>query len=310
MTAKRVQIKGYTMILTAASLWGISSTVAQPILKGGISADWLVTMRMLISGILLIALGLWKKGEAVWAIWRDAKSRLPLLIFAILGILGSQYTFFYSIQEGNAATATLLQYLGPAFIMLYVAIRDRRIPAVREFLALFLALFGTFLLVTGGSFQGLQVPTDAVFWGIASAVTLAIYTLQPVKLLERWGSIVVVGWGFIIGGTALTLVNSPFQQEIDFSVSTMISILFIILFGTLLPYYLFIDSLRLIKPAEASIISTAEPFSAVLASILWLKVAFGWGESFGGIFILMAVVILAVKPKENKVKAQIESPSA
>jgi hypothetical protein len=48
----------------------------------------------------------------------------------------------------------------------------------------------------------------------------------------------------------------------------------------------------------------------VLASILWLKVAFGWGESFGGIFILMAVVILAVKPKENKVKAQIESPSA
>jgi hypothetical protein len=39
-------------------------------------------------------------------------------------------------------------------------------------------------------------------------------------------------------------------------------------------------------------------------------VAFGWGESFGGIFILMAVVILAVKPKENKVKAQIESPSA
>jgi drug/metabolite transporter (DMT)-like permease len=66
----------------------------------------------------------------------------------------------------------------------------------------------------------------------------------------------------------------------------------------------------LIKPAEASIISTAEPFSAVLASILWLKVAFGWGESFGGIFILMAVVILAVKPKENKVKAQIESPSA
>lgn len=301
------------MIITAAALWGFSGTVAQYVFQNGVLPGTMVTVRMLGSGILLLLLGTLQQQTFVWAIWKSKQDRFKVIVFGLIGILGSQYTFFEAIDKGNAAAAALLQYMGPLFIMLYVAMRLRKMPNVNEFFALFLALFGTALLVTNGSFHTLNVPMEAVIWGLTSAITLAIYTLYPVNLLGKWGSVNVVGWGMIIGAIAIAFVHPPweiFEQITSFN--TGFFVVFIIIFGTLVPYYLFIDSLRTIQPSEASIIACAEPLAAVVASIVWLNVPFGLIQSFGGLSILVAVVLLALKSQKKSVttvKASIKTNS-
>lgn len=298
------------MIILAAALWGFSGTVAQHVFQQGVQPGSLVTIRMLGAGILLLTIGMLQNQKSIWTIWQSATARIKVVIFGLIGILGSQFTFFEAIDKGNAAAAALLQYLGPLFIMIYVAMRLRKMPSSKEFLALFLALAGTALLVTNGSLTTLNIPFTAVAWGLTSAITLAFYTLYPVQLLATWGSINVVGWGMLVGGITLSFIHPPWEivGQVN-SASTVFFVIFIVVFGTLVPYYLFIDSLRLIQPAEASIIACAEPLAAVIASIVWLNVPFGLIQSLGGLSIMVAVILLALKPKEgNRAVQSVSEP--
>jgi drug/metabolite transporter (DMT)-like permease len=290
--------KGMLMVLIGATAWGLSGTVAQYLFQeAGFRVGWLVTVRLILAGILLLAIVANRTSlKKVFSVWIKPKDRIQLIIFGIIGMLAVQYTYFASIDLGNAATATLLQYLGPLFITVYVAVRFLKLPTVLETISVFLALLGVFLLVTNGSLDRLTVPTSAILWGLASAVALAFYTLYPSQLLKEWGAAIVVGWGMVIGGIGLSLINPPWQMEgQEWSMMNFLFVAFVIIFGTLLAFYLYLESLRYITPVETSLIASAEPLAAAVASIVWLQIPFGIFEMLGGICIITTVTILSLR---------------
>lgn len=308
--------KGITMVVAGSVCWGLSGTVAQMLFQHeGFQPGWLVSVRMTLSGLLLLLLGLLQPNkQQIWQVWKTPKDAIQLIVFGLIGMLGVQYTYFAAIQEANAATATLLQYSSPVMIVLYLAMRLRQIPLPRELTALLLAMLGTFLLVTSGSFDQLSITGAALFWGLASAVTAAFYSLYPAQLLQKFSSAVIVGWGMLIGGIGLSLINPPWQVHgQNWSPTTILAVAFIIVFGTLIAFYLYLDSLRFITASEASVLASAEPLSAAVASILWLHVPFGIYEILGGLCIIGTVVTLSWKPlKQRKTirTVKAESPQA
>ena len=302
MNTAMKRYKGIMMIIVGAALWGVSGIVAQLLFeKEGFRPGWLVTVRMMMSGLLLL---LWIAARSgpreIWQIWRHKEDRIRLIVFAVIGMVGVQYTYFVAVDRGDAATATLLQYLGPIFITVYVAWKCRRLPNRWELSALGLALIGAFLLITDGSLKGLTMPVDAFVWGIISALAAAFYTVYPVRLLARWNSAVIVGWSMVIGGAALSIFNPVWDVTgQSWSLVSASYVGFVVLFGTLVPFYLFIESLRHITATEASVLSSAEPLAAVILSCLWLHVAFGLFQGIGGVCIIATVTLLAVKKPEE-----------
>jgi drug/metabolite transporter (DMT)-like permease len=296
------RIKGIVMVLAGASLWGISGTVAQVLFqREQIVPGWLVTVRLLLSGILLLGLASFRR-DRIFEVWSRPRDRFSILIFSLIGLTGVQYTYFASIEAGNATVATLLQYLGPAFITLYLALRFRRWPHGKDWLALALAMAGTFLLVTDGSTEGLTVPPSAVVWGLLNALTAAFYTVYPVELIKRWGSQVTVGWGMVIGGIVLSAVFPPWDPGVKtLSLLAVGLTAFVVLFGTLISFYLYLESLRFISPSEAGILGSAEPLSAALMAVLWLHHTPGLWEIAGGLLIISTVALLsAPEPKRKR----------
>lgn len=298
------RIRGFSMVLAASLLWGVSGTVAQSLLQYyHFTTDWLVAARLLLSGVMLLLLSLaGEKRQNVWKIFSSGADFGKLVIFALLGLLAVQYTYFASIELGNAATATLLQYLGPVFLTGYLVVRNRRLPSLAQMLALVLALLGTFLLITNGNPGSLSISTGAVLWGLASAVALAFYTLYPKPLLDRWGSTVVLGWGMLIGGIGLCLLTQPWQATNQiWTVQSALAVLFLVLFGTLIAFYLYLDSMRFILPSETSVLACAEPLSAVVATVVWLHVPFGFFEWLGA-FCIVGTIFALANHKEKKVE--------
>ena len=50
------------------------------------------------------------------------QEKLPaLLAYAILGIFSVQYFFYLCVEYSNAATATILQFISPVFILFTIA---------------------------------------------------------------------------------------------------------------------------------------------------------------------------------------------
>ena len=295
------RIKGIMLVITGAMLWGISGTVAQYLFqKKGFSPEWLVVIRLLVSGLILLLYAFMKGNPNIWKIWRSKHDSLSLILFSILGMLGVQYTYFAAIKYGNAPTATILQYLSPVIITGYLAIRTKKNPNLQEIIAIGLAMLGTFFIITKGTIHSLSISKLALFWGISSAFTAAFYTLHPRSLLIKWGSILVVGWGMLIGGIAFSFIHQPWNCTGEWSITSIFAVIFVVLFGTLIAFYCYLESLKYIQPTEASVLSSVEPLSAAFLSVLWLHVPLDMPQLLGTVCIIVTIIILS-RAKNKKV---------
>ena len=288
------QMKGFVLAIVGATLWGVSGTFGQFLFQQrGVNVEWLISVRMLISGSLLLLFSASRDLKGTFAILNSKKDFLQLVVFGITGMVAVQYTYFAAIKHSNAATATILQFAGPVLIAIYLALKNRRWPRSLEVLSIGLAVFGTFLLVTHGDLSRLSISKTAFIMGIASALALAIYTLQPVKLLKKYDSGIIVGWGMLIGGIAFSFIKAPWHAEGIWDNYSFISAAFIIIFGTLIAFYTYLTAVKLIGGQKSSLLASAEPLSAALLSVIWLKVPFHTVDWIGGLCIISTVFILS-----------------
>lgn len=224
--------------------------------------------------------------------------RLSLIIFSLLGMLLVQYSYMASIAEGNAAVATLLQYLAPIYIIIWVIFRGHQRLHVSDVIAILLTIIGTLLLLTNGSFKGLSVPGIAIVWGIISGLSLAFYTLYARNLLRFYSSVTVVGWAMIIAGVCMNIIHPIWRVETqDWSAATLGVLGFSIIFGTTLAFWMFIKSLEYLEAKETTLLGTVEPLTAVVSSIIWLSIPFGLWQVIGMALILILVVYLSLVKK-------------
>lgn len=288
---------GIALALFAATLWGVSGTFGQYVFQDkNVGVSWMLTMRLLVSGVILFLYGQFTAGaKAMAAVWKDRRSMWHLILFSITGITAVQYTYFEAIKHSNAATATVLQYVAPVLIAVYLTLRYKRLPRPIELLAILLAVVGTILLVTHGQFNQLTITRTALFFGLASAVTLAIYTLQPISLIRKYGAVPVLAWGMLIGGLLSSFFTPPWEVSGQWDGGTYLATGFIILLGTAAAFLAYLNAVQLIGGQKASLLASVEPLSATLLAVVWLHVPFGILDWIGTICIISTVFLLSKK---------------
>lgn len=294
------RMKGLALVIMGTIFWGVGGTVSNELFKSySIEVNWLVTTRLLIAGLLLLTVQLFGKDRSqILKVWKHKRTATQLIIFGLVGMLGVQYTYMASIKYGNAAVATLLQNLSPVIIIIYLILRKQSVLTKRDVVIIVLSLVGCFFLLTNGSMTQLSVSTLAVFWGILSGVAAAFYTLYAVNLLEKYSSLVIVGWAMIIGGVALSFIHPAWQISFaDFTVKAFLYLTFVIIFGTMIAFWFFIASLQSLSPKETSLLGSLEPLSAVLTTVFWLKEPFGILQWVGAICIFGMILLLTFTKK-------------
>lgn len=297
---KYQKVPGLIMAISSAIFWGISGTCAQFLFEQkGFDPAWLVCWRMLIAGSILVLFSLSEPNRDTFRIWRKPMDVINLLLFSILGMVAVQFTYFYSISLSNAATATVLQYTGPLLVVAFYALKNRRWPILAEYASLILALIGTFLLVTHGSFDTLVISEAALFWGILSAVALAFYTIQPVGLLRSFTPATITGWGMLVGGLAFAPFTQPWEIQGIWDLEAVLAFGYIILFGSVLAFYFFLKSVTIIGATTASLLCSVEPLAAAGVAVVWLGIYFGPMDWLGTLFILITIVLLTLGTKKE-----------
>src|SRR5699024_3558890 len=179
---------GIIFVLLGASFWGIGGTASDYLFKHeNINVNWFVSARLVVSGLLLLGIQiLLSQKRTVFSVWKDRKNMLPLLIFSVFGMLLVQYSFMASVEVGNAAVATLLQYLAPIYILIWLIVRGYQKLQFSDVIIILLTVIGTLLLLTNGSFEALSVPRSAFFWGIITVILLACYDFYTSKMSLRY----------------------------------------------------------------------------------------------------------------------------
>lgn len=289
----RTNTKTFGIIITliAGICWGFSCACGQFLFDyKGVTSNWLVPIRLMLAGTMILVFLFVKSPGQVIAPWKNKRDAAEFLIFSFFGMTLCQYSYFMAIQHSNAGVATVLQYTGPALILIYVCLRARRKPRIYETGALILSLSGTFILATHGDVTTMALSDAALFWGVMAAITLAVYSVQPERIIHKYGSLLPVGWAMFLGGIVMNATFRPWTAKgIIIDLETVLALLGVVLFGTILAFSLYLKGMQLIGATDAAMISCVEPVAAVFFAVMWL------GETFMPIdFLGMALTIGAV----------------
>ena len=300
MTDKMRQntIKGVFCTVFGGILWGFSGTCGQYLFMNyGMDARWLTTVRMVGAGVILLFVGFLRERENMAAIWKDRKDVLRLILFAVCGLLFCQFAYMQAISYSNAGTATILQYTGPVMIMVITCVMSGKLPNKKEVTAIILALCGPFLLATHGDISSMVLTKEGLTWGLLAAVGVSLYTMLPVELIRKWGSIPVVGYAMLIGGLVLGIGGRVWNYAVPLDLSGAAAMAAIVLIGTVIAFTMYLSGVKEIGAVKGSMLSSTEPVSATVFMVLWLHSKFELIDLAGFVCILTTVFLLAKEEK-------------
>lgn len=287
--------KGTLFTVIAGIAWGLSGTSGQYLMAHGISALVLTNIRLIVAGLLLVLLSYIKSKEQFLAFLRDKSSLFSLLLFSLFGLFLNQLAYLSAIQETNAGTATVLQYVCPVGILAFTCIKDKVAPTIAEIISMILAIGGTFLIATHGQLDQLSMTPAGLFWGLFSALTYALYIILPIKLIQKWGSILVIGVGMAISGFVAVPFTGIIGARIPMSFDIFLAFAGIILIGTVFAYTAFLKGASMVGPVKSSLLASIEPISAVFFAFMIMGDVFYPVDFLGMAMILLAVIIISLK---------------
>ena len=299
MATKENRTAGILITLSGGMCWGLSGCFGQYLFQEkGITAEWLVTIRLTCAGLVLILLGLILTKRRMGDVWKQKADRNLLLLFAFAGMLTCQYTYFAAIQHSNAGTATVLQSLGPVVILAYICLRGKRLPTKLEAGAILFALLGVFLLSTHGDLSSMNISSLALFFGLSSAVSVAVYNMMSGGLLHRYGVYAIVGYAMLLAGIAMLLVVRPWRYDVVLDKGTVLATAGVVIVGTAIAFSLYLKGVSIVGPFMGSLLGMVEPVTAIIISLAFLGADFHIMDFIGFVMILGTVVALSLSKKE------------
>lgn len=295
---KRYEIIGIILTLLGATLWGVSGTSVQFVGNfRNMNLEWLLTMRLITAGLLTVLYGWIRQGNAVFNVFRNWRDTLGLVIFGVFGMALCQYTYFRSIVIAGAGIATVLQYLAPSMIIIYLLVRYGKRPSTGEIISVILALAGTICLMGNNGFSFESFRSDVLFWGLLSAVGVAVYSVSPVRLLATYGTIPIVGFGMLLSGLVAAVLFQQPHSYATWDVWTVVGCFNVVFLGTIVSFNAYLEGVKRIGAVSGSILSSIEPISAAFFGWALLGNQFNWVGILGMAMIIATVIIIALEKR-------------
>lgn len=285
--------KGYIFILLATIFWGISATIAKFLFTHEIETLILVQTRVTISAMIMLLYFLFFKRHLLSIRLKD------LYMFALVGIIGvagSNFTYYFTIQETNVATAILMQYMAPLLVLIYAAVSKEESLTWVKISAAIISVSGCYLAVTGDDLSLINISHIGLVTGVASAFCWAFTNVYLRHVLKHYRVWTVLVYSFLLASVFWLFFNSPSAiAEKHYSAQTWWTFTGFAMISILIPHTLYFNGLRHIAASRAIITGTFEPIVAIISSYIILNALLTPVQIVGAVLVITAILILQLK---------------
>ena len=295
--------RGYLCVMAAALMWASSGTAGKALFISGMAPFDLIQIRVTLSAIsILMVLGVF---------FRDMlKIRMKDVFYFV--VLGSgvmalcQSSYFMAISKIHVAAAILLQYMAPSLVALFSICFWKERLTVFKLLALMLSIAGCYLVVGGYNLKLLEMNTQGILWGLAAAVAFASYSLLGERGMHRYNPWTVHIYALLFASVTLNVVHTPFAYlSSSYSISQWMHIIYIVIFGTILPFGLYFVGISHIRSTRASITATLEPISAAVFAYIFVGEIFEPLQILGGACVIASIMLLQWQREHDDLSPEI-----
>jgi len=283
---------GYVYVVLAAGLWASSGSAVKFLFNSGISPFELVQLRTTISATMLF----------VWLVLTRrsllAIERKDLMYFPLLGIVlaAMQFTYLYSISRIHVAAAVLLQYQAPVLIAAYAIFFSRKKLSFFTLAAIFGAVAGCYLMVGAYNLDILSMNRAGIISGLASAVSFAFYSVRSEYGMHKYKPWTVLFYALFFAAVVWNILHPPFSAFLNsYGPSAWLWILFVGLFGTVLPFGLYNEGIKRISSTRASVTATLEPVMAGVIAYIFIGETMEPWQITGSALVIASILLLQIK---------------
>ena len=288
---------GYFYVALAAVLFAVSGTSAKFLFHSGITPYQLIQLRTTLAFTCLL----------IWlclrhsALLKISISDLPyFLALGVFGIGAAQFLYLFAISKINVAAAILLHYTGPVFVALYVVFVQRQKIGRISILAILGTLAGCYFVVGAYNLQLLELNRIGIISGLLAAVAFAIYSVLSEYGMRKYTPWTVLLYGMLFAALMWNILHPPLEAMLHrYSPVQWGWILFIGVFGTVLPFGLYFEGIKRIRPTPASITATLEPISAGVIASIFLGEVMGPLQIIGGLIVIVSIILLQLNKTDH-----------
>jgi drug/metabolite transporter (DMT)-like permease len=287
------------MYLLAAFLFALNGVIAKDALNAGFDPEHLTQLRN--AGAMLVLVGY------VAARHRDRfrveRRELPFLIaYGVIAFTLVQFLYFLTISRLTVGIGTLLAFLAPVIVALWLRFARKQVVGNRIWLAIGLTIVG--LALVAQVWQGATLDPVGVAAGLLCAVALAAYWLLGESGQQRRDAVSLTMWGFVFASITWAVVapwwtfpwpmlGTATEPLLPGAPGLPVWALMIwgVLLGTIAPFLLVLGSLRRLGAQRAGIVGTTEPLWAAIIGLALLGETISGVQAIGGLIVLAGVVV-------------------
>ncbi|MFZ0135576.1 MAG: EamA family transporter [Candidatus Sulfotelmatobacter sp.] len=299
-------LRGYLFIASAAFLWGVSATLGRAVFTGKLPLggtalrpiDPLILSQTRTTFSLLVLLPLLVASQGWQRIKLPARDLAYCFLLGTLGVAVSNYFYYVGIQRTNVATAIIVQYTAPVWVLFYVVARGQQKLSLQKVVAVAMAVAGIALVigVVGiklSDGRGLRLDSYGLIAALLASFSFAFYNVGGHRILAHYDRWRVLVWTLTAAAAFWLVVNPPWRilaahyapaQWLFLFIFSMISVL-----GAFSLYFL---GLQYLEPTRAIIASCLEPVFSILLAALLLGEVLRPVQTVGIAFVLAAIVIV------------------
>ena len=293
--------RGYILIAGAAFLWAASANLAKAAFAGGwipglrpVDVLTLTQMRSTVSFVLLLP-ALWMlRGRKSLVLERGALLRCLLL--GAIGVAGSNFFYYYAISKTSVATAIVVQYMAPVYVLLIrVAMGEEKFSRYRV-AAVVSAVAGCALVVGIGSGVDLRGNMVGIVAAQAAAWSFTLSNIGGGRLTARHDPFLVMLYS-MLGAALLWLpIHTPYAWIGEhYDVRQWAFILAFAVVSMLVPYTMFFLALKLLDATRVIVTSCLEPVFAALLAWMLLHEPLKPLQVSGVGLVILATLLLQVR---------------
>ena len=87
-------VRGTALTITGGFLWGLAGVFGKYSFEyKGVMAPWLVNVRLIIAGIILLMRAYMVQKNGIFRIWKNKRHVFRMLVYGVIGIAGCQMTY-------------------------------------------------------------------------------------------------------------------------------------------------------------------------------------------------------------------------
>jgi drug/metabolite transporter (DMT)-like permease len=288
---------------TAGLLCGIASSIcfsasgtfAKALTDAGFSALQAVWVRIAGACVILLAATVLLRGPGAFnALLRSGAALRGVFMFGLVAVAICQAMYFVAASRLPVGVAILLEYAGPALVVIYQRLVLRRAVRRTAFLGIAMAMVGLCCVVE--IWSGVSLDALGLACGVGTAVGNAAYFLILDRLTGTADPLVISAGGMLVAMVLLIPIalpwNTPWHKLgsavalAHFSVPGWSVALALVLVSTVVSYVLGGMAVQRLSAPVAAGLAYVEPISACV--LAWVLL----GQSLSAVQIVGGVVVL------------------